>query len=235
MTTAPVRRRARRGDGALLGREILEAAKALLAETGDENAVSIRAVSDRVGVSTPSIYLHYADKQALLDAVCADVFEQLDATLVAAAAEVADPFEALRAMGLAYVRFAVDNPEHYRILLMSRDDHSPQQRGTLHTDEVINNAAFQHLVEGVRACIDAGAFANEPEPTVLAMTLWASAHGIASLLIAKPHWPWPPLDEIVGSVISSAGLGLAAATRLPPHGELDPAGLRQRLDRLREV
>ena len=231
MTTAPVRRRARRGDGALLGREILEAAKALLAETGDENAVSIRAVSDRVGVSTPSIYLHYADKQALLDAVCADVFEQLDATLVAAAAEVADPFEALRAMGLAYVRFAVDNPEHYRILLMSRDDH-----GTLHTtDEVINNAAFQHLVEGVRACIDAGAFAADAEPTVLAMTLWASAHGIASLLIAKPHWPWPPLDEIVGLVISSAGLGLAAATRLPAHGELDPAGLRRRLDRLREV
>ena len=214
MTAAPVRRRARRGEGALLGREILEAAKALLAETGDENAVSIRAVSDRVGVSTPSIYLHYADKQALLDAVCTDVFEQIDAAMVSAAATVDEPFAALAQMGRAYVDFALDNPEHYRILLMSRGDH-----GGLHTaDDVIANSAFRHLVEGVQRCVDAGVFGAEPSAEQLAMSLWAATHGIASLLIAKPHWPWPPLDEIVGNVIAMAGLGVVALTGgdLPP-------------------
>ncbi len=49
----------------------------LLTETGSEDAVSIRAVAQRVGVSAPSIYLHFADKRALIDAVCEEVFEAL--------------------------------------------------------------------------------------------------------------------------------------------------------------
>jgi len=65
------RRRAPRGSGDQLRDEILGAATDLLLETGDEKAVSIRSVSQRVGVTSPSIYLHFADKDALLDAVCA--------------------------------------------------------------------------------------------------------------------------------------------------------------------
>ena len=63
MTSAPAhpRRRARRGEGERLREEILVAARELLAETNDADAVSVRAVAERVGVSTPSIYLHYAD------------------------------------------------------------------------------------------------------------------------------------------------------------------------------
>jgi len=47
-------------------------------ETGHAKAVSIRSVAQRVGVTSPSIYLHFADKDALLDAVCARYFERLD-------------------------------------------------------------------------------------------------------------------------------------------------------------
>src|SRR5436190_16118530 len=119
-TAAVRRRRARRGEGELLRAEILAAARDLLAETGSESAVSIRAVADRVGVSPPSIYLHFPDKEALLEAVCAEVFTALDQAMETAAATTTDPFEALRARGLAYVRFALGNPEHYRLVLMRR-------------------------------------------------------------------------------------------------------------------
>ena len=64
------RRRAPRGRGGELRGEILQAAMSLLQETGDEAAVSVRGVAQRVGVSVPSLYLHFADKQALIDAVC---------------------------------------------------------------------------------------------------------------------------------------------------------------------
>ena len=101
--TAARRVRARRGEGDRLRDEILTAARDLLAETGSEDAVSLRAVAARVGVSTPSIYLHFADKQALLDAVCAQVFAALDEQLEAAAESAASPFEALRLAGMAYV------------------------------------------------------------------------------------------------------------------------------------
>lgn len=53
----------------------------LLLETGQAKAVSIRSVAQRVGVTSPSIYLHIADKDALLDAVCARYFEKLDAEM----------------------------------------------------------------------------------------------------------------------------------------------------------
>jgi AcrR family transcriptional regulator len=68
------RRRAARGSGEQLREEILNAATDLLLETGHAKDVSIRSVAQRVGVTPPSIYLHFADKDALLDAVCGRYF-----------------------------------------------------------------------------------------------------------------------------------------------------------------
>ena len=80
------RRRAPRGSGEQLRDEILDATTDLLLETGHAKEVSIRSVAQRVGVTPPSIYLHFADKDALLDAVCARYFEKLDEEMQAAAA-----------------------------------------------------------------------------------------------------------------------------------------------------
>src|SRR3954464_11476209 len=118
MSEAAVRPRSARGKGAELRGELLRAAMDLLTETGEEDAVSLRAVAQRVGVSVPSIYLHFADKQALLDAVCEEVFEALHMQMSAVSADADNPFAGLRAQGMAYVQFALDNPEHYRLVLM---------------------------------------------------------------------------------------------------------------------
>ena len=64
-----VRRRSPRGSGDRLAGEIVDAAIELLIDAGDDSAVSIRSIAARVGVTPPSIYLHFADKQELLDAV----------------------------------------------------------------------------------------------------------------------------------------------------------------------
>src|SRR4051812_49659681 len=81
------RRRASRGSGEQLRAEIVAATKDLLAGGASAESVSIRAVADAVGVTSPSIYLHFADKDALIEAVVADVFHALDAAMLAAAAE----------------------------------------------------------------------------------------------------------------------------------------------------
>ena len=77
------RARARRGSGDLLREEIVTAAKRLLADADRADDVPMRAVAEAVGVTTPSIYLHFADKQELLSAVVADVFGELDDAMVA--------------------------------------------------------------------------------------------------------------------------------------------------------
>lgn len=216
------RRRAPRGQGGALRGEVLQAAMDLLAETGDETSVSLRAVAERVGVSVPSIYLHFEDKAALMHAVCEEVFAALHVAMRDASAEAPDPFEGLLRQGVAYVRFALANPEHYRIVMMGGvSDIAPA--------EEIASGAFSHLLASVSACVDLGVL--EGDPVGLSLRLWASAHGIAALLIAKPLFPWPPVEALVSDVLRAAGLGLAVATRLPD-GQ-SPADLVQRLDRLR--
>ena len=138
--------RARRGEGELLHAEIVAATARLLAETGDESAVSIRAIADAVGVTPPSIYLHFPDKTALLFAVCEDRFRALDLTLEEAAAGATDPLDELHRRGSAYVHFGLENPEHYRILFMNRDEPT-----SFSEERMTDAAAFTHMVEAVRA------------------------------------------------------------------------------------
>ena len=221
---ATSRRRSSKGRGAELRGEVLTAAMELLAETGEEEAVSLRSVASRVGVSVPSIYLHFADKQALLDAVCEEVFAALDSQLRAACVGAPDAFEALRLQGVAYVRFALANPEQYRIVMMRK--HDGRQ-----ADLEMASRAFEHFIASVQECVDAGIF--EGDADVLAMRLWAAAHGVAALLVAKPYFPWPDVEVLVDDTIRMAGLGIALASRVGACGELSLPELVRRLESVR--
>jgi AcrR family transcriptional regulator len=202
---APKRRRATRGDGEQLRADIIVAAKKLLAESGRADDVSIRAVADAVGVTSPSIYLHFADKNDLLSAVVADVFRELDDAMLAGAADESTPLGRLRAFGMSYIRFAVTHPEHYRLAAMD-----PCPRPNIEVDEVLRSSAFAHFNATVVECIAAGIFAGE-DPLAITFDLWSAAHGVASLVIAKPYLPWGPIDEFADRVLCAAAAGHAIA------------------------
>src|SRR3954470_22198336 len=144
------RRRAPRGSGDQLRDEILDATTELLLETGHAKAVPIRSVAQRVGVTPPSIYLHFTDKNALLDAVCARYFEKLDEEMQRVSADQPSTVDVLRAQGLAYVRFAMQTPELYRIATMG------EGRPGSDIDVTLNNSAFRHLQRSVEALIAEG-------------------------------------------------------------------------------
>ncbi|MCU1483770.1 MAG: regulatory protein TetR [Actinomycetia bacterium] len=197
------RERARRGEGERLRHEILEAGKHLLFETGDEEAVTIRAVAKAVGVSPPSIYLHFADKQALLLAVCEDTFSALDEYIEKAVADIDDLRDELRARGKAYVQFGRGNPEQYRILFMTRPvGLGPEQ-------PIPATGAFDHHLEAMQRAADAGLFVEGTDPVMAALTVWAGVHGITSLLIAKPTFDWPDLDVLIDQVLATLVRGLS--------------------------
>jgi AcrR family transcriptional regulator len=204
MTTP--RRRARRGSGEQLRGEILAAAKQLLAERGNADAVSIRAVAELVGVTSPSIYLHFADKEALLDAVLVEVFTELDEQMNAGPADVY-PLERLCQQGMAYIRFALRSPEHYRLAT----SYARTESGTV--DLVLGTSAFAHFSDAVVQCMKAGIFA-EGDPLPVALDLWAAAHGIASLLIAKPYLPWGDAEAVAYRVLRAAGIGRSVSDHL---------------------
>ena len=187
------RRRARRGQGELLHDEILDATERLLVDGGgDEEAVSIRAVADAVGVTPPSIYLHFADKNELMFAVCERHFAELDRRLEAAAAGSDDPLESLKLRGRAYVRFGFDHPGPYRILFMSKPSAAPEW--WTH-ERVQESASFMHLVGAIQRCLDAGVIVPG-DPIQIAVVVWAAVHGVTSLLISKSTLPWPEPDAL---------------------------------------
>jgi AcrR family transcriptional regulator len=202
-TTRPDRRpRARRGEGDRLREEILEATSTLLMRTGSRQAVSIRAVADAVGVTPPSIYLHFEDKAALIHAVCERHFGDLDRFVEERVAGIADPLEELRIRGRAYVRFGVEHPEQYRILFMTR--HEPHETPSEHLKVA---SGFNALMDNVTRAMDAGAI-DAADPLLVGTGLWTVVHGITSLAICMPHFPLMGLDPLLEHLLDVHGRGL---------------------------
>ncbi|HUQ56420.1 TetR-like C-terminal domain-containing protein [Lentzea sp.] len=145
--------------------------------------------------------------------MAARAWANLDKHMRDAREGVGDPMRALRRTGAAYVRFAVDHPVQYRLLLMS----APDEAGEAQHEAA--NACLQHIVAAVRPCVEAGVLRGDAEQLTLRM--WSAVHGCAALLISQPHLPWP-VETIGDEVARMAGLGAAMATRLDPR-EFYPA------------
>jgi AcrR family transcriptional regulator len=200
--------RVRRGRGDRTREAILDAAEALLKESGSEDAVSIRAVAERVGVTAPSIYRHVPDKAHLLFEVCARQFDRLhEEVVVPVVAQGLDPLEAVLRIGRGYVRFGIENPETYRIMLMGHADHTPQQ----YADErILDGGALGTTVGLVQAAMDAGRVRTDAGDAVtVTWVLWTVLHGIVATAVAKPNMPGPAVDDQVESAFTLLLRGLA--------------------------
>lgn len=187
------RTRARRGEGERLREEIIDATEALLVRTNDLDAVSIRAVATAVGITAPSIYMHFDHKEDLIFAVCERHFEALDRVIREAGAKEKDPVAAVKAMGRAYVRFGLEHPEQYRFLFMSPTPDWAAQRMEERIDDL---SGFGQVVSAVQRCIDEGAF-DASDAFLVACGLWMGVHGTTSLLISKPAFPWPDREQLI--------------------------------------
>jgi AcrR family transcriptional regulator len=201
------RRRAPRGSGEHLRDEILDATTDLLTETGHAKAVSIRSVAQRVGVTPPSIYLHFADKDALLDAVCARYFEALDQVMQQVVVDQPSTIDRLRAQGLAYIRFAMQNPELYRIATMGEGTAGSD------VDVTLNSSAFVHMRASVESLMEEGVY-PPGDSTQAALELWTVAHGIAALAISRPYLPFGDVGEFADRVMRSACCGYIVTGRM---------------------
>lgn len=204
----PARRRSRsrRGDGERLREEILEAAEAILIETNDQSALSIRAIAARVGVSPPSIYLHFADRLDLLYAVAERHFLQLEAAMNSAAEGVADPRGRLHRRGEAYMHYGLTHPEYYRLLMMSRPDDTPERFAD---GRLADTAGLLPVIEDIKAAKAAGQIGDR-DPLEVAELLWMCMHGTVSLLISKPEFPFGDASTVFERLFDLVWTGLTA-------------------------
>lgn len=191
----PARRRNPRGEGERLKGEISDTALALLDETGDAGAVTLRAVARRVGISAPSIYGHFENRQQILLAALTRAFTEIDAEL-RRVVEGAGPNSRDRLLVLceAYLDFARVRPHRYLVMYGGvwnaaqdmADDAVPR-------DEVaaLGIATLELLQELLTACVADGS-SQSTDPDADAIALWVAMHGLAHQRIVSTAFTWPP-------------------------------------------
>ncbi|GFH34444.1 TetR/AcrR family transcriptional regulator [Streptomyces pacificus] len=204
MTRAGGRKRARPGEGARLRTELLAAAERILDAEG-EDAVTVRGVAAAVGVTTPSVYLHFASRLELLHAVCLGVWDELGRCMSDAASDVDDPFSALHRRCVTYIAFGLEHPLRYRLVMNGRATEASRQ---------VAADCFRYLAEAVEPCVAAGALRGDVGE--LTRALCAGLHGAVALLAPQPPEMWPhDLDTYAANTASLVVFGAAALGRLP--------------------
>ena len=203
------RRRNARGQGGRLGEEIVTAALALIDREGSQESVTLRAVAREIGIAAPSIYPHFADRDAIVLAVVARLFDDLaEAIRAGVAAGGDDPVEQLVAGCDAYVRFGLAHPARYGVLFAGS---WPEATASYCRPVVIEPGgrpllelgaeAFALLVDAISGCVAAGASASTD---VLAdgTAVWVALHGTVTLRSARPAFPWPePVSAFVRQLV----------------------------------
>jgi AcrR family transcriptional regulator len=200
---APNRRRNARGEGSRLADEIVEGAMALIAREGGPQAVTLRSVAREVGISAPSIYAHFPDREAILQAVVVEVFEELRQRLEEAISAESDPVDRLVAGSRAYVAFGLENPGLYATLFSGErigpEFGSPPK---FPFDELppVGGEGFALLVEGIRECVEAGV-SSSTDVFADATAIWVALHGTVSLWSTLCGGPWPDDHDFVRRLV----------------------------------
>ena len=160
-------------------------ASELIAESGDADQLSLRAVANRIGIAAPSIYRHFADVEHLKMAVVERSFATFSEARDIASASITDPVEALQARCRTYCRFALEYRGPYRFMF------SHQAPPANPAEPSAGNAAFQALAHSIERCQEAGRARATDDPFYLAAQVWAHLHGLVLLRMNQPDFPWP--------------------------------------------
>jgi AcrR family transcriptional regulator len=184
---------------------ILDAARDIFVREGYET-FSMRKLARKIEYSPGNVYLHFKNKEELFECLVEESFARLLKTLTALrnGVEARDPVEELKKGMHVYVEFGLRNPNDYRFAFMLRP---PVKKRPYKV-----HAAFEVLRHLVKCCVDQKRFrAVDVETT--SQSLWVAVHGITSLLIQQPDFPWVPKKELIAQVIGNSVKSLMRVPR----------------------
>jgi AcrR family transcriptional regulator len=188
-----------KGAGAERREEILAIALRLFGERG-VHAVSTRQIAAAAGISQPTLYAYFATKDDIAVELAVRAFATLRERVVAAAAGACDDGDRLDALTRVYIDFGLENPDAYRVAFMIEhdkgDDHPVTERFLAAGLE-----AFNAFLTAVRS-LHAKGLTTDDDPERLTQNLWATSHGLVSLLIARPTFPWVEREGLIAAHVA---------------------------------
>ncbi|WP_431897063.1 TetR/AcrR family transcriptional regulator [Nonomuraea sp. bgisy101] len=191
-----------RGQGERLREDIVAAALRMLDELADDQALSLRAVAREVGIAATSVYIHFADRDALVLAALERFHHDLVRAVDQAEAGADDPVAGLRARVLLLGTWVQRHPGLYKVLHES----TLNQRTAMSFKQEL----AERTTAAVRRCMDAG-LAPADDAAVVSLDLRAAVHGAVSMRVNQPDLPWPPLEEQVDRFLTKL-VGVRPAT-----------------------
>lgn len=213
----PRRKRPGRYHHGDLRRALVDQALRTIAAKGVE-ALTLRAVGKALGVSRTALYRHFADKNALLATVATEGFARLTIETRSAWEEGGRGPAGLRAMGRAYVRFAVASPAHYRVMfgrfVGAKEGRYPEL-------EAEGAGAFQVLVDALVEQQRDG-LVRADDPVHLGRFVWATVHGVAMLAIDGRLGDESAVEALAAFAVERIQTGITSETARRESGRVEP-------------
>jgi AcrR family transcriptional regulator len=184
--------------------KILRAAREIITEKGLDG-LSLREIADRTDYSPAGLYEYFNSKDEIIAAVCVEGFERFSAYLNRVSTDL-PPSKRLMELGLAYLDFAKNNPEHFLFIFTTLPNEVP------FTDLVQGDTPYDVLRQAVRDFVQAQDFNLPSGYTVddLAYILWAEVHGMAMLQHTVFRHVENDFDAIHRWALQVLGKGLGA-------------------------
>ncbi len=188
-----------------LRQEILDAASEMFATEGYQS-VSMRKLADKIEYSPTTIYLYFKDKNDLLNQICEDTFGRLYETVSELEKTSQSAFECLQKGMRAYIEFGLQHPNHYEVTFVKPIMEYLGQ--DVHPFEgSMGERTFGYLRQMVALSVAESALKNG-DVDAMSQTLWAGMHGVTSLLIGHPDFPFVPKDKLIDCLIDTMLTGM---------------------------
>jgi AcrR family transcriptional regulator len=205
ITNRPVRSaRKAKGDGHLRRAEILHAAERIFVSDGYQGA-TIRKIADEVGVSSTALYMHFRDKDEILQEICEGAIGALLASNTEISGRPIDAVLRVRQMLDAYMRFGLDNPNTYLLAFCSVA--RVAEAGRYPTVADLGSRCYQ-LFKGAVAAIAAEGRLRTGTVDSAAQALWMACHGLVALRISRGTVEWAPDEELLAVMLDGLFHGL---------------------------
>ncbi|CAJ1509941.1 TetR/AcrR family transcriptional regulator [[Mycobacterium] holstebronense] len=178
-----------------------------LTRLGGPEALTVREATRRVGVSPNAAYRHFADREALLRAVAIAIGDRMAARMLPPVSRRGTPQHRarnqLRAVGLGYIGFALDEPGWFTVAFFGS--------GVTSVDDDAVPPPFRALVDALDAMTDAGVL-HANRRAGAEWPCWSAVHGFAELALRGPlrGAPRPDLDALAGRTVDDIIAGLVA-------------------------
>jgi AcrR family transcriptional regulator len=184
---------------------ILRAARSVFLRKGFAG-ISVRQLAEKVGCSHGNLYLHFKSKEQLFDCLVEESFDRLARALrgLKPPARINDPVALLKKAARAYVDFGLRNPGAYEFAFILR---RPGRQRPLKP-----HLAYEYMQSLVGRCMEEKGL-RPAGVEAASQAVWAAVHGVTSLFILRPTFPWTDRERLIQRVIEGAVDGLFAGRR----------------------